>query len=139
MNRGTEMDKDPESRETSILEACSLVILTLTTDWVCRSVSDPKKDNRYLGVDLSSNLDWKEHIDWTVKKANSVLDFLRRNVRLNNCEIKSSAYVTLVRPHLEYCASIWSPHTDQYKQKLEMVQRRSARYCTNRYFVPQHK
>ena len=89
--------------------------------------------SKYLGVDLSSNLDWKEHIDQTVKKANSVLGFLRRNLRINNCETKSSAYVTLVLPHLEYCASIWSPHTNQSKQKLEMVQRRSARYCTNRY------
>ena len=84
-------------------------------------------------MDLSSNLDWKEHIDRTVKKANSVLGFLRRNPPINNRETKSSAYVTLVRPHLEYCASIWSSHTDQSKQKLEMVQRRSARYCTNRY------
>ena len=89
--------------------------------------------SKYLGVDLSSNLEWKEHIDRTVKKANSVLGFQRRNLRINNRETKSSAYVTLVRPHLEYCASIWSPHTDQSKQKLEMVQRRSARYCTNRY------
>ena len=88
--------------------------------------------SQVLGVDLSSNLDWKEHIDWTVKKGNSVLGFLRI-FRINNHETKSSAYVTLVRPQLEYCASIWSPHTDQSKQKLEMVQRRSARYCTNRY------
>ena len=64
--------------------------------------------SKYLGFDLSSNLDWKEHIDRTVKKANSVLGFLRRNLRINNRETKSSAYVTLVRPHLEYCASIWS-------------------------------
>ena len=90
MNRATEMDKDLESRATSILAACSLVILTLTRDRGSRSVSDPftkslKKDNRYLGVDLSSNLDWKEHIDRTVKKANSVLGFLRRNLRINIC------------------------------------------------------
>ena len=63
------------------------------------------------------------------------MGFLRQNLRINNRENKSSAYVTLVRPHLEYCASILSPHTDQLqsKQKLEMVLRRSARYCTNRY------
>ena len=89
--------------------------------------------SKYLGVDLSSNLDWKEHIDRTVKKANSVLGFLRRNLRINNRKTKSSAYVTLVRLHLEYRAYIWSPHTDQFKQKLGTVQRRSARYCTNRY------
>ena len=89
--------------------------------------------SKYLGVDLSKNLEWKEHIDRTVKKANSVLGFLRRNLRINNVDTKSSAYITLVRPHLEYCASIWSPHTDKYSHKLEMVQRRAARYCTNRY------
>ena len=68
-----------------------------------------------------------------LKKANSVLGFLRRNLRINNVDTKSSAYITLVRPHLEYCASIWSPHTHKYSHKLEMVQKRAARYCTNRY------
>ena len=89
--------------------------------------------SKYLGVDLSSNLEWKEHIDRTVKKANSVLGFLRRNLRINNVDTKSSTYITLVRPHSEYCTSIWSPHTDKYSHKLEIVQRRAARYCTNRY------
>ena len=74
-----------------------------------------------------------EHIDRTVKKANTILGFLRRNVLINNVDTKTSAYITLVCPHLEYCASIWSPHTDKYNYKLEMVQRRAARYCTNRY------
>ena len=91
--------------------------------------------SKYLGVDLSSNLDWKEHIDWTVKKANSVLGFLRGNLRINNRETKSSAYVPLVvGPHLEYCASI---NFGVLIQKLEMAQRRSARYCTNRYTTTQ--
>ena len=62
-----------------------------------------------------------------------ILGFLRRNVRINSHETKLSAYVTLVRPHLVYCASIWSPHTDKSKQQQELAQRRSARYCTNRY------
>ena len=35
--------------------------------------------SKYLVVDLSSNLDWKEHIDRTVKKANKALGFLRPN------------------------------------------------------------
>ena len=87
--------------------------------------------SKYLGVDLSSNLEWKEHIDRTVKKANSELGFLGRNLRINNVDTKSSAYITLVRPHLEYFASIWSPHTDKSNHKLEMIQRRASRYCTN--------
>ena len=35
--------------------------------------------SNYLVVDLSSNLDWKEHIDRTGKKANKALGFLRPN------------------------------------------------------------
>ena len=89
--------------------------------------------SKYLGVDLSRSLQWKEHIDRAVNTANNVLGFLRRNLRINSHDTKSASYITLVRPHLEYCASIWSPHTVQSKQKLEMVQRRAAMYCTNRY------
>ncbi|KAI8501158.1 hypothetical protein Bbelb_212530, partial [Branchiostoma belcheri] len=36
-------------------------------------------------------------------------------------------YSTLVRPHLEYCATVWDPHTIGGSQALERVQRRAAR------------
>ena len=88
---------------------------------------------KYLGVDLSNNLSWNSHIDRTTKKANSMLGFLRRNLRVNNSDTKAAAYKTLVRPNLEYCASVWSPFTAAGKRKIEMVQRRAARYATNRY------
>ena len=86
---------------------------------------------KYLGVDLSNNLSWNSHMDRTTKKANSMLGFLRRNLRINNSDTKAS-YKTLVRPNLEYCASVWSPYTATGKRKVEMVQRRAARYATNR-------
>ena len=62
-----------------------------------------------------------------------MLGFLKRNLRINSQETKSAAFFTLVRPNLEYCASIWNPYSHQSIQKLEMVQRRAARYATNRY------
>ena len=37
----------------------------------------------YLGVELSSKLDWGHHIDSKVTKANKTLGFLGRN--LGNC------------------------------------------------------
>ena len=82
---------------------------------------------------MSNNLSWNSHIHRTAKKANSMLGFLRMNLRINNSDTKTAAYKTLVRPNLEYCASVLSPYTATGKQKFEMVQRQAARYATNRY------
>ena len=66
---------------------------------------------KYLGVDLSNILVWRDHIDRIVKKANCTLGILRRNLRISNTDTKAAAYSSLVRLTLEYCASVWSPHT----------------------------
>ena len=47
--------------------------------------------------------------------------------------IKAAAYKALVRPHVEYCSSVWDPSTKNLKTKIEMVQRRSARWVCNKY------
>ena len=38
-----------------------------------------------------------------------------------------------MRPHIEYAATVWDPHISKQKHSLEMVQRRAARWVTNRY------
>ena len=50
---------------------------------------------QYLGVDLSNNLSWNSHIDRTAKKANSMLGFLCRNLRINNSDTKAAAYKSM--------------------------------------------
>ena len=62
-----------------------------------------------------------------------MMGFLRRNIRVSSEAIKASAYYSMVRALLEYCSTVWSPHTKEYIQKIEMVQCRAARYVTNRY------
>ena len=47
--------------------------------------------------------------------------------------MKSTSYSTLVRPLLEYACMVWDQHTAQNIQKLEAVQRRSARFVMNNY------
>jgi hypothetical protein len=40
-------------------------------------------------------MSWRSHIDKTVKKANSTLGFLRRNLKVSNQDTKTAAYKTL--------------------------------------------
>jgi len=89
--------------------------------------------SKYLGVELTKDMSWKPHIQQVIKKGNSSLGFLRRNLRIGNEEVKSAAYFSLVRPNLEYCGTVWSPYHKEQIHDLEMVQRRAARYVTNRY------
>ena len=88
---------------------------------------------KYLGLTLTSDLKWNTHISNTTRKANSILGLLRRNLKTASQTLKTQAYQSLVRPHLEYAATVWSPHTAENANKLEMVQRRAARYTCNRF------
>ena len=58
---------------------------------------------------------------------------IRRNINVAPLQAKSQAYQTLVRPHLEYCSSVWDPHTQTDVNRIEAVQRRAARFCFRRY------
>jgi hypothetical protein len=88
---------------------------------------------KYLGLTISKNLSWNNHVNNITKKANSTLAFLRRNIR--NCpqRAKIQAYNTFVRPSLEYASTVWDPHTQANINKVESIQRRVARFVTNNY------
>ena len=85
----------------------------------------------YLGVTISRKLQWKEHIDVTCSAATRMLGFLRRNLSRCPQNIKEKAYKSAIRPKLEYCSSIWDPHTQKDIDKIEMVQKRAARFVKN--------
>jgi hypothetical protein len=87
----------------------------------------------YLGLTLTSNMSWQSHIDNISAKANRMLGLIRRNLRGCSRFLRQKAYTTLVRPHLEYCSSIWNPHTKKNINKLESTQRQAARFVFNTY------
>ena len=87
----------------------------------------------YLGVELSSNLNWSLHIENIIGKANRFLGLIRRNLYSCPESVKSQAYLTLVRPCLEYACSVWDPHTQKHCHDIEGVQRRAARFVKNCY------
>jgi len=106
----------------------------LRTNYILEGITLAEdQTSKYLGVDLQSDLGWKQHIDKIAKKANTMLGFLKRNLRNTRCETKTNAYISLDRSNLEFCCTVWNPHRKNLVHKVEMVQRRAARFTTNRY------
>ena len=88
---------------------------------------------KYLGVSLHKHSSWSPHVNATAKKANGTRAFLQRNLRKAPTAVKMRTYESLIRPILEYSGVVWDPHTAQDVNKLEMVQRRYARYTSRDY------
>ena len=80
---------------------------------------------KYLGITVTDNLEWGQHVSEISSKATKTLGFLRRNLALAPQHTKEVAYQTLVRPQLEYAAPIWHPYNEA--EKVEKVQKTAAR------------
>ena len=54
---------------------------------------------------------------------------------LGKCEkkVKDRCYLTLVRPHLEYAASVWDPYEVGMIKEINRVQSRTARFVVGCY------
>ena len=91
------------------------------------------ESTKYLGVTFTKDLTWGKHVDIIRAKANQQLAFVRRNIRIRSSSTKEKLYNTLERQHIDYGASVWDPHISKQKHSLKMVQRRAARWVTNRY------
>ena len=87
---------------------------------------------KYLGLTITDNLDWGQHVSEISCKATKTMGFLRRNLALAPRHTKEVAYKTLVRPQLEYAAPIWNPYHKLQIQEVEKVQRTAARWTCRR-------
>ena len=88
---------------------------------------------KYLGITITSDLRWNDHINLITNRANSSLAFIKRNIRIPCPRIKAIAYKSLVRPHVEYASAVWDPFTAKNIDKIEAIQTRAARWALNKY------
>ena len=88
---------------------------------------------KYLGMSIANDFRWDHHINNLITKANRTLGFLRRNLNVSNPTIKEQAYFSLIRSVMEYGSTVWNPHTETLINKIEMVQRRAARFVLHRH------
>ena len=73
-----------------------------TNDYILHNQILKEKDAvKSLGVTVHHKLSGNEHICSIVKKANSSIGFLRRNLQIHQKHIKANTYKTLAGPQIE--------------------------------------
>ena len=97
---------------------------------------DRVKSVKDLGISVTDNLRWSQHIQEITLKANRTLGLVKRVCRdIKDVHIRKALYCSLVRPQLEYASERWSPEQVTYKRMLENVQRRATKFILD---YPQH-
>ena len=82
-----------------------------------------KKTVKDLGIIMSSDCSFREHITQVVARANSISGWILRTFESREPLAMLTLYKSLVIPYLDYCSQLWSPLTRKLQQDLEMVQR----------------
>ncbi|CAF0783566.1 unnamed protein product [Brachionus calyciflorus] len=80
-----------------------------------------------LGVMISNDLKWANHVNYGVNKANRMLGMIKRAFKYIDCKSFLLLYQALVRPHLDYAVSVWNPYLKQDINLIEKVQERATK------------
>ena len=80
-----------------------------------------------LGIYTDDKLSYGVHIQEKINKANKTLGYIRHTFKYLDKNSFLMLYKSLVRPHLEYGSTIWSPHFKYHIDAIERVQRRATR------------
>ena len=92
---------------------------------------------KYLGILLSSDLSWTQHIDSICGKARKLTGLTgliyRRFYQHSNPESLFQMYISLVRPHLEYASQIWNPYKHGEVNVHEKIQKFALRMCAKQW------
>lgn len=89
---------------------------------------------RISGAFIQDNLEWgSSHVKSVRNKARNILDLPCRNYSQSSEYLNTLAYNSLVRPHVEYVSSAWSPFDRRHITALEDVRRSAIRFACSVY------
>ena len=83
----------------------------------------PSKAVKDLGVIVSADLSWTQHVNMIADRARKVAAWVLSAFKTRDKVTLMTLYKSLVRSHLEYCCPLWSTSKRADIQELEGVQR----------------
>ena len=91
-------------------------------------VISSKRNN--VGVIISDNGQWKDHIDYIVKKSYNRLNIMRKSRTFLDRYPLELFFISCIRPLMEYTDVIWYYQKQNLINKLENIQLDAARIVT---------
>ena len=120
-------------RKCTVLQCYRMSSPILANYSLAGQILECVKEHSYLGIILDQQMTFTSHINYIVSKAAKVLNFLKRNLHKCSTSTKATAYVSLVRPILEYASSVWDPYQYNKIYIIDRIQRRAARWSLCNY------
>src|SRR5664279_2358547 len=88
-----------------------------------------------LGIHIDSHLKFDSHITNIVARASTRANLIHKCFVSKDVLALNRAFVTYVRPLLEYTSCVWSPHLHKDIQRIESVQRRFTKRLPNMSYL----
>jgi len=82
---------------------------------------------RDLGVLIDERLALSNHIQDKINRTYAMLGVIKRNFKYLQLSSFILLYKNMVRSHLDYCSSVWTPYKKGDIEDLEKVQKRATR------------
>ena len=79
-----------------------------------------------LGLLIDEHLTWKDHVDEVVKKISKAIGALKRVRPFISVKTALQIYHALIRPHFDYCSSVWDECNVTLCDKLHKIAEQGA-------------
>ena len=97
------------------------------------TVIDQKNSVRDLGVTMSADASFTEHINNVVDTAKKTISTILRTFKSREPQLMITLWKSVVLPQLEYCSQLWSPTKKQDIVNLELLQKNYLRKISGAY------
>ena len=94
---------------------------------------ETKTSVKDLGVIMTHDGKFDEHINAVVDKVNSLVSWILRTFESREKNTMLTLWKSLVIPHLDYCSQLWSPLKRGQQQKLELLQKNFLKKIAGSY------
>ena len=86
-------------------------------------IIEEKSSVKDLGVVLTDDTNFKQHINGMIKKATELVGWVLRTFKSRSKEVMTTLWKSLIIPHLDYCSQLWNPQEKGLIQGIEAIQR----------------